>query len=128
MTEKEKELAEKYLDYKYAEKEALMNACRVRKELQECAPHKIGEIIKWHEVKQKRVGGTPWNPIFEEVDCGEQRAVLNHIEVIVTDYKEVEVYYRYEFSLIKKDGGISKNNVHPRCDYEWTGEMFDEQK
>ena len=128
MTEKEKELAEKYLDYKYAEKEALKNACRVQKELRECAPHKIGEIIKWHEVKEKRVGGTPWKPIFKEVDCGEKQGVLRRVEAIVSDYKEVEVYYRYEFAAIKKDGSVSANNVRPVEGYEWTGEMFDEQK
>lgn len=128
MTEKERELAEKYLNYKLAEREASMNANKVRFELRELAPHKVGEIIKWHEVKMKRVGGTPWNPIYKEVDCGEKQGVLRRVEAIVSDYKEVEVYYRYEFAAIKKDGSVSANNVRPVEGYEWTGEIHKDFK
>lgn len=122
MTDKERELAEKYLGFKLAEKMALMNACKVKKELKSLAPHKIGEIIKWREIKQKRVGGTPWNPIYEDIDCGEKYAVLKYVEAVVSEY-DVDVFYRYEFGAITKDGGVSKNNTRPTDNYEWTGQI-----
>lgn len=128
MTEKERELAEKYLAFKQAEKEALMNANKTRNELSSLAPHKIGEIIKWREIKHKRVGGTWIKPIYEDIDCGERQGVLRRVEVLIENYKEIDVYYRYEFAAIKKDGGVSANNVYPRKDYEWTGEIHKDFK
>lgn len=128
MTEKERELAEKYLAFKQAEKEALMNANKTQKKLSTLAPHKIGEIIKWHEVKRKRVGGSWMNPIYEDIDCGERQGVLRGVEALVYDYKGIEVHYRYEFAAVKKDGGVSANNVRPVENYEWTGEIHKEFK
>ena len=125
MTEKEKELAEKYLGFKLAEKTASINARKVTEELKSLAPHKIGEIIKWHEVKQKRVGGAPWNPIFEYIDCGEKYAVLKNIVAFVSDYNG-GVYYRYDFGAITKNGGVSKHNTRPTTNYEWTGQIHED--
>ena len=46
MTDKEKELSEKYLAFKDAEQEARTKALEVQKELSQLSPHKVGEIIK----------------------------------------------------------------------------------
>lgn len=124
MKEKEKELVEKYLAYKDAEMESRTKALEVQKELSQLAPHKAGEIVKWSEKTQKRVGGTTWRPVYQE-SLVEKRAVLVAVRVHISRWNNgtIDLKYIYDFNPIKKDGGISLNGTYPRDGYEWTGEV-----
>ena len=124
MTQKEQELAEKCLAYLNEEQMARYNRVKTLKELALQAPHKVGEIIKWKEVKRKKVGGTYFNPIYEDIPV-EKSAVLRAIEASVTNYSKLNVHYKYEFATVRKDGELTQNKVYPRTDYEWTGEYYE---
>lgn len=130
MTDKEKELAEKYLAYKLEEREAGRKELEVQNELSQLAPHKVGEIVKWTEVKQKRVGGTFWKPVYQDLPPVERRAVLTFVKAYVDRWRDcsVDLIYKYTFKPIKKDGGISQNGTYPNRDYEWTGEIHKDYK
>jgi len=125
MTQKEQELAEKCLAYLNEEWMARYNRIKTLKELALQAPHMVGEIIKWQEVKRKKVGGTYFNPIYEDMPPVEKRAVLRAIEASVKNYSKLDVYYKYEFATVRKDGELAQNNVYPHTDYEWTGEYYE---
>lgn len=128
MTQKEQELVEKYVAFKKAEDDARRNGMETLRVLSKLAPHKVGEIIKWQEVKRKRVGGSVWNPIYKDLPPVEKTAVLSRVTATVMLFSENDLYYKYEFRSIKKDGCLSQNNTHPCSDYEWTGEMYNEPK
>ena len=128
MTQKEQELVDKYVAFKKAEDEACRNAMETRRELSKLAPHKVGEIIKWQEVKRERVGGSLWKPIYKDLPPVEKTAVLSRVTANVMLFGENALYYKYEFRSIKKDGFLSQNNARPFSDYEWTGEMYNEPK
>jgi hypothetical protein len=128
MTQKEQELVDKYVAFKKTEDEARRNGMETLRELATLAPHKVGEIIKWQEVKRERVGGRPWNPIYKDLPPVEKTAVLSRVTANVMLFGENDIYYKYEFNSIKKDGCLSQNNTRPQCDYEWTGEMYNEPK
>lgn len=124
MTNEEKILVEKYLGYKNVADEAKKNADGVIKELASLAPHKVGEIVKWTEHKRKNIGS--WlHPNFLELPPVENRAVVTKViaDVWKWENKDVTLNYNYEFNLIKKDGGISKQNCSP-TNYMWTGEVY----
>ena len=125
MTDKEKELSEKYLAFKDAEQEARTKALEVQKELSQLSPHKVGEIVKWTEVNRKRVGGTFWKPVYQDLPPVERKAVLTFVKAYVDRWNDgtIALSHRYEFKPIKKDGGISQQHTHPNYGYEWTGEI-----
>ena len=102
MTDKEKTLAEKYLQLKEKQKKMGEKADCVLEMLKREAPHKVGEVIGYSKHNRK--------------------AVLASVRAsIVGD----TVYYDYEFQPIKADGRISQNKV---CLYgdepRWTGEQY----
>ena len=129
MTQKEKELSEKYLGFKEAEDIARKNGIQVLRELSALAPHKVGEIIKWTEEKRKLVSGTIWRPVYEKLPPIEKKAVLTVVKASVHKWLDnnVSIRYEYQFSLIKKDGSVNQNGCHPN-NYEWTGEVHDDYK
>lgn len=128
MTDKEKELVNKYLDFKKVEREAKTNASNVLKELSLLAPRHVGEIIKWTETKRFRVGGTSYNPIYKNLPPVEKKAVLSSVKAIIWDFINgaVSLRYDYVFSPIKKDGTISQQTCNPPSHFEWTGETYKE--
>lgn len=130
MTQEEKILVDKYLDYKEAEQEARRNSLNVLDELAALAPHKVGEIVKWTEHKRKNIG-TMWHPNFVDLPPVEKKAVVARVEADVWKWKDSEptLHYKYEFKPFKKDGGVSLNQCYPDKDIiEWTGEMYDLNK
>lgn len=131
MKQEEKILVDKYFDCKKAEEEAKRNRLNALKELAALAPHKVGEVIKWTEYKRKNVG-TWINPKSEDLPPVEKKAVVTSVTADVwcfmTDI-EPSLHYKYEFSPIKKDGGVSLNQCYPNKDaIEWTGEVYDLNK
>lgn len=130
MTQEEKILVDKYFDCEKAEEEAKRNRWNALKELAALAPHKVGEIVKWTEHKRKNLG-TTWHPNFVDLPPVEKKAVVSRVEVDVWKWKDNEptLRYKYEFSPIKKDGGVSLNQCRPNKDaIEWTGEVYDLNK
>ena len=125
MTEKEQKLVESYLHHKQVAEEEKKLANDTLHKLSELAEHKVGEIIKWTEHKQKN-SGSFWRPNYIDLPPKDRCAVLTHIEAVVDELHNgtVSLNYRYEFKPINKDGSISKNAVYPRCEYEWSGEMY----
>ena len=124
----EEELARKYLEYKDKEKEARRNANNTLDELAKLVPHKLGEIITWTETGRKRnVGGSFWHPKYEDLPDKDFKAVLTKVVPIVNrsfrDSSKVELYYKYHFKAIKKEGGISAYETYPNGNYTWTGEI-----
>lgn len=126
MTQEEKILVDKYLDYKKAEKEAKRNSVKILKELEAFAPHKVGEIVKWTEYKKKNLGSI-FHPNFVDLPPVEKKAVVARIEVNVWDWEDddVKLTYLYEFRPFKKNGDVSLNQCYPNRDsIEWTGEVY----
>lgn len=54
--------------------------------------------------------------------------IIYFVGVLVTFILSLWCISRYEFAAIKKDGGVSLNNVYPQKDYEWTGEIHKDFK
>lgn len=124
MTDKEDKLLRTIKAYREQQSEAAKRIKEAKAELVLLAPHKVGEIVKWVEKgRQKRVGGTIWHPKYEQQPDKEVVAVLTKVEAEVSTICDTGLYYHYEFKPIKKDGGVSLNNVCPPKDYEWTGEV-----
>lgn len=128
MTEKERELAEKYMALTEEAKAAKERANDTLRELANLAPHKIGEIIRWTETGRTKSHGTLWNRVYEELPDKERFAVLVSIEVQTYFLSRKlennsEILYNYSFHEIKKDGGVSKNVCNPWRNYQWTGEI-----
>lgn len=130
MTQEEKILVDEYLVFKKAEEEARSNRLNVLKELAVLAPHKVGEVVKWIERKRKNLGNF-WNPNFVDLPPVDKKAVVTRVEADVWKWKDGDatLTYKYEFRLIKKDGGVSLNLCFPNKDIiEWTGEIYDLNK
>ena len=130
MTQKEKILVDRYLDYEKTEEEARRNRLNTLKELALLAPHKIGEIIKWTEHKRKNTGSL-FHPNYVDLPSVEKKAVVVHVEADIWQWKDDEptLHYKYDFKPFKKDGGISSNMCYPNKDIiEWTGEIYNLNK
>lgn len=128
MTDKEKTLAEKYLQLKEKQKKMGEKADCVLEMLKKEAPHKVGEIIRWVTPKYQKNIGSRWYPNYVEVPEKVNEAVLYNICVTVSNYENIRVTYSYEFHPLKKDGGINQNPIYPRNDYDWTGKMYKPKK
>lgn len=130
MTDREEVLVRTINAYREQQSEAAKHIKEAKAELTKLAPHKVGEIVKWVvKGRQKRVGGTIWHPKYEQQPDKEVVAVLTKVEAEVGTICNTELYYHYEFKPIKKDGGISQNQVYPRAeDVEWTGEIYESYK
>lgn len=124
MTDKEKILAEKYLQLKEKQKKMGEKADCVLEMLKREAPHKVGEIVRWVEPKYQKNTGSRWYPNYVEVPEKVHEAVLYDIRISVCNYDNIHITYSYEFRPLKKDGGISQNVTYPRFDYEWTGKTY----
>lgn len=122
MTDKEKELAERWLECERVAREKKTEAYDVLMELTALAPHKLGEVIRWEE-KVRRNIGTWLNPKYEQLPPVEKTAVAVSVRPVVETFNGLNVYYKYEFKDIKKDGGVSKMHAYPRDGYEWTGDI-----
>ena len=130
MTQEEKILVDKYLEHKKVEEEAKRNRLNTLKELAALAPHKVGEIVKWTEYKTKNLG-TWLNPNYVDLPPVEKTAVVTRVTADVWQWKDEEpsLYYKYEFSPTKKNGGVSSNQCYPNKDaIEWTGEIYNLNK
>lgn len=130
MTQEEKILVDKYLDFKKTEEEAERNRLNTLKELAALAPHKVGEIVKWNESQIKNLGSS-LHPNYVTLPPVEKKAVVTGVEASVWKWKDndVTLNYRYEFRPIKKDGVVSVNQCYPNKDIiEWTGEFYDLNK
>lgn len=129
MTEEEK-LAKLYLEYKEKEEEARRNANNTLDELAKLVPHKLGEIITWTETGRRQNTGSFWNPSYKELPDKSMKAVYVRVVPIVHrdyhDENKIEVYFKYHFKAIKKDGGISAYETMPTKDYTWTGEIHEQ--
>lgn len=127
MTDKEKTLAEKYLQLKEKQKKMGEKADYVLEMLKREAPHKVGEIVRWVTPEYQENIGSRWHPNYVYVPEKVNEAVLYNIRVSVYDIENLRIMYSYEFRPLKKDGGISQNTTYPR-NYEWTGEMYKPKK
>lgn len=129
MTEKENALVSMYLSYKKDEEKARKGYNDTLKELAGLAPHKVGDVIKWVEYRKKRVGGTFYNPIYQDLPPIVRKAVVICVHASVWQWKDKEpdLKYNYDFIPIKKDGGVSQNQCYP-SNYEWTDEVYDLNK
>ena len=125
MTEKEQKLVESYLQHKQVAEEEKKLANDTLHKLSELSEHKVGEIIKWTEHKQKNTGSF-FSPHYVDLPPKDMCAVLTSIEAVVDEWRNgaVSLNYKYGFNSINKDGSLSKNSVYPRSEYKWTGEIF----
>lgn len=130
MTREEKILVDKYFEHKKAEDEAKRNRLNTLKELEAFAPHKVGEIVKWTEYKEKNLG-TWLYPKIVNLPPVEKTAVVTRVTADVSQWRDEEpsLRYKYEFRPTKKDGGVSLNQCYPNKDaIEWTGETYNLKK
>lgn len=127
MTQEEKVLVDKYVEYKKEADAKQMAADEVLRKLSKLAPHQYGDIISWTEQKEKNIG-TMWHPKFVELPSVKKRAVLVNVNARVSFYRDDEnrLGYRYDFKPIKKDGSLGQNFTYPN-NYEWTGEKYDKE-
>ena len=127
MTDREDVLVRTIKAYREKQSEVAKRIKEAKAELAKLAPHKVGEIVKWVvKGRQKRVGGTIWNPKFEQQPDKEVVAVLTKVEA---DVYGLDLHYHYEFKPLKKDGGVSQNSVYPHgLELEWTGDVHESYK
>lgn len=121
-------MASRYIAHKDAARLENMAAQGVLADLSKCAPHQVGDVIRWVEAnRRKRIGGDSWHPVYEKLPDKECKAVVTRVYPSVSSLHNsaISVSYRYDFSPIKKDGGIANITVYPRGEYEWTGERID---
>lgn len=130
MTDKEDKLIRTIKAYRQQQSEAAKRIKEAKAELAKLAPHKVGEIVKWVvKGRQKRVGGSIWNPKYEQLPDKEVVAVLTKVEAEVDYIYALGLHYHYEFKPLKKDGGVSLNLVYPHgLELEWTGEIHESYK
>jgi len=130
MTDREDVLVRTIIAYREQQAEAAKRICEAKKELALLAPHKVGEIAKWVvKGRQKRIGGSIWHPVYEQQPDKEVVVVLTKVEAEVDSICGHNLYYHYNFKPLKKDGGISQNQVYPRAEHvEWTGEIYESYK
>ena len=96
-------------------------------ELVELCPHKVGEIVKWRETGRTKNVGNFLHPQFKKLPDKDCTAVLSRVKTYFGMFDDSEdMEYHYEFKGITKSGRASLYNVHPRGDYEWTGEYLKE--
>lgn len=130
MTDREDVLVRTIKAYREQQSEAAKHIKEAKAELVKLAPHKVGEIVKWViKGRQKRVGGSIWNPKYEQQPDKEVVAVLTKVMADVDSIYGLGLHYHYEFNPLKKDGGIGQNSVYPRgFELEWTGDVHESYK
>lgn len=128
MTKKQLMLVNTYLHQKENERTYAALANDTLKTLSESAPHKVGEIIKWVEHKEKNTGSY-WHPNIVKLPPKERKAVCTKVDANIYSYGEKELRFKYEFKPITKNGEIGVNKVYQNADnYEWTGEVYKPKK
>jgi len=126
MTSKEEYLVRKYTEHTSVANRERIAANKALECLSECAPHRVGDVVKWVETNRRKNVGSTWHPKLEALPDREHKAIVTRIIPSVFEFKgETTVSYKYEFSPIKKDGGIANTSTYPRSGYEWTGEHID---
>ena len=110
--------------------EATMRIKEAKTELTKLAPHKVGEIVNIVVKGKNKNVGTMWKPNFVVLPDKQVEAVLTNIEAEVGSYENINLYYRYTFKPIKKDGGISQHAISPRGKdtVEWNGVIHKDYK
>ena len=128
MTKKQLTLVNTYLHQKENERTYAALANDTLKTLSESAPHKVGEIIKWVEHKEKNTG-TLFRPHMVALPPKERKAVCTKVGANIYSYGEKELCFKYEFKPITKNGEIGVNQVYPNTtNYVWTGEVYKPKK
>ena len=126
------ELISKYVENKKAIDGLTKDNKDILKELTTFVEHKVGEIVKWTETgRRKRVGGSMWHPVYEDLPAKEHEAVLTKLSASIWVWTDnnPSLSYEYEFCPIKADGGVSKNRCYPNKDkIIWTGEIHKDYK
>lgn len=127
----QEELIQKYKENEDAVKALKASQIDVLKQLKAFYPHKEGEIVKWTEKgRKKRVGGSIWHPVYEQLPDKEHLAVLTDIKPSIWLWQDKpDLTYHMEFNEIRKDGELSKNHCYVDKDnMQWTGEIFKDYK
>jgi hypothetical protein len=127
MNEIEKKLVDEFVANANEIKRLENEQKAIQEKLIEQAPHKRGDVIKWTETGRTRNVGTCWNPNKVPIADSERKAVVVRVcpHLWVYEGKLQTFKYDYVFHVLKKDGSIGVNEVHPYQDYEWTGEHVD---
>lgn len=113
------ELAQEYIKQTDEARRCQNRASVIKERMANLAPHKVGELITWHETGRTKNEGTTWKPKFVNLPDRDVSAVLNKVDVYVSPQGDVE--FKYSFVLLKKDGTPSCNTIYPRHGYTWTG-------
>lgn len=97
----QEELIQKYKENEDAVKALQASQRDVLKQLEAFYPHKVGEIIRWTEKgRKKKVGGSIWHPVYEQLPDKEHLAVLTLIKPSIWIWQdEPEITYHVEFNV-----------------------------